>query len=297
MAEISKITLPGGNTYDIKDTSARNSIDNIKTSISSGIHYIGLTNSDVHDGATTNAIILVKPVTKNGVTTTEVVSTTPYTPKTGDLVIKDNKEYIYAISETSTAGVWHEFGSTGSLKALAFKDNASAGYTPAGSVSQPSFTGTAATINVNGSVGIPAPTPKASIQDPASTSIALPEHAQGATDYTQFTPKAVASGAAVSLNTASIQQITGVGTLPSFNASVSEETLTLGWSAGSLPSRAGVTVATGVASVTQPKVTVGTVDITFKGSSVNVASSGSYTPAGSVSKPTFAGTEATITVK
>lgn len=297
MAEISKITIPGGNTYDIKDTYARNSIKDIKTSISSGIHYIGLTNSDVHDGATTNAIILVKPVTKSGVTTTEVISTTPYTPKTGDLVIKDNKEYIYAISETSTTGVWHEFGSTGSLKAFAFKDNASAQYTPAGSVSQPSFIGTAATINVNGRVGIPAPTPKASIQDPASTSNTLPDHSTGATDYTQFTPKAVASGAAVSLNTASIQQITGVGTLPSFNASVSGETLTLSWSAGSLPSRAGVTVATGVASVTQPKVTVGAVDITFKGSSVNVASSGSYTPAGSVSKPTFAGTEATITVK
>lgn len=278
--DIEKITLPNGATYNIKDSVAREQIATITSGIGGGMNYKGVTTTKLVDGSTE---------------TTIVINNSNYTPINGDIVIYEDKEFIFAtVGSTST---WHEFGSTGSLKALAFKDNASAEYTPAGSVSQPSFTGTAATIKVNGSASIPAPTPTASIQDPASTNITLPTHTQGATNYTQFTPKAVASGAAVSLNTASIQQITGVGTLPSFNASVSGETLTLGWSAGSLPSRAGVTVATGVASVTQPKVEVGTIDITFKGSSVNVESSGSYTPAGSVSKPTFAGTGATITVK
>jgi hypothetical protein len=36
---------------------------------------------------------------------------------------------------------WYELGSTGSLKALAFKDSATATYTPAGTVSQPTFDG------------------------------------------------------------------------------------------------------------------------------------------------------------
>ena len=97
---------------------------------------------------------------------------------------------------------WHEFGSTGSLKALAFKDSASASYTPKGSVSAPSVS--------------------------------------------------------VAVNTASVTPITGVGTLPSFTASVNDEVLTLGFSAGSLPTKGNaVTVATGIksASATAPEFT------------------------------------------
>lgn len=78
---------------------------------------------------------------------------------------------------------------------------------------------------------------------------------------------------------------------------VSGETLTLGWSAGTLPTKAEVTVATSVKSVTQPTVTIGAMDITFQSSTATVNSTGKFTPSGNVSKPNFEGTATTITVK
>ena len=113
----------------------------------------------------------------------------------------------------------------------------------------------------------------------------------------EFTPYAKATGAAVALNTASIRQITGIGKLPALTTTVSGETLTLSWSAGSLPTAAPVSVATSVKSVTQPTVTVGKIFYDYNDVTGNVASTGTFTPSGSVSKPSFAGTAATIKVK
>lgn len=297
MAEISKITLPGGNTYDIKDTFARNSIDDIKTSISSGIHYIGLTNSDVHDGATTNAIILVRPVIKNGVSSIEIISTTPYTPKTGDLVIKDNKEYIYAISETSTTGVWHEFGSTGSLKALAFKESASGSVTPSGTVSKPTFTGTAGTVSVTGNVFVDDATIETSVASygpngynlmqlgPGSKEINLDTHVSGGSVTTTPT-------------TANIKQVKSVGTLPKFSATVNNETLSFNFNAGSLPTTTNTSVVTGVTSkLTNPTVEVSPFSFVVRLSKGTKTLSGNFTPQGTISQPTFTGNASTVTVK
>lgn len=52
----------------------------------------------------------------------------------GDVVIYEQLEFVWSTSDKK----WHEFGSTGSLKGLAFKDSASA--------SAPAFKGTSATI-------------------------------------------------------------------------------------------------------------------------------------------------------
>lgn len=53
----------------------------------------------------------------------------------------------------------------------------------------------------------------------------------------------------VTLNSTTISTITGVGTLPSWTGTVANETLTIGWSAGSLPSKQdNVSVATSVKS-------------------------------------------------
>ena len=41
MAEISKITLPSGTTYDIKDTQARNDIAAIEAAIAGGVTFMG----------------------------------------------------------------------------------------------------------------------------------------------------------------------------------------------------------------------------------------------------------------
>lgn len=195
--EISKIVLPDGTSYDIKDAAARAAI----ASVSGAMRYLGTTTTSITDGSTAN------PITVGGKSVT---------PAAGNVVIYGNSEYVWADIE----GCWREFGSTGSLKALAFKDSASGSYTPAGTVSAPE-------------VG-------------------------------------------VSVNTTSVKPFGSAGTLPSctlpeMTATVSGETLTLGWtagtfSAGTLPSAGtAVTVATGIKSA-------------------------------SASAPTFAGTEGSITV-
>lgn len=192
MADISEITLPSGVTYDIKDATARNDISMLKGSGTGAMHYAGVTTTALANGSSTSPI---------------KINETEYTPSNGDVVIYGQLEFVWSTSDKK----WHEFGSTGSLKGLAFKDSASASYTPAGSVSAPTVS--------------------------------------------------------VAVNTAKVAPITGVGTLPNFTASVSNETLTLGFSAGSLPTKGEeVTVATGIKSA-------------------------------SASAPAFTGTNATITTK
>lgn len=282
MADISKVTLPNGSTYDIKDATARNSINTLQNTVTSGVMYRGVTTTPLIDGATTSPISM--GTTKEG-------SPVQYTPKTGDLVIYGDKEFIFAqVDDTSS---WHEFGSTGSLKALAFKDNASGSYTPEGSVSQPTFTGSEGNVSVSGSASV-LPKAKLTIVDPNSVNM-IPHKAGDS--YVQGAPIAKVAGADVVLNTSRISQITDVGTLPAMTTFVSGETLTLGWSTGRLPTKAEVTVATSVKSVTQPTVTIGAIDITFQSSTATVNSTGKFTPSGNVSKPTFAGTATTITVK
>lgn len=118
---LSKI-VKGADTLYIKDAEARVEIEDIKTSITGAMHYAGVTTSVLSDGATTNPI---------------VIDTENYTAAAGDVVIYGEMEYVYNGTK------WQEFGSTGSLKALAFKDNASATYTPAGTnaASAVTFTG------------------------------------------------------------------------------------------------------------------------------------------------------------
>lgn len=232
MADISKITLPSGTTYEIKDAKARELIG----SLSGALTYLGTTTTALADGATTS------PITIGG---------TSVTPKAGDVVAYGNSEFVWSAAESK----WREFGSTGSLKALAFKDSASGSYTPAGSVSQPTFTGTKKNISA------------------------------------EFTPEGTVSApiVTVAVNTASVKPFGSAGSLPSFKATVVDETLSLRFFEGSLPSAGTeVTVATGIKSATASAPTfigtLGTVEAEF-------------TPEGTVSKPTFTGTGATITVK
>lgn len=197
MAEISKIVLPDGVSYDIKDATARAAIG----AVSGAMKYLGTSATAISDGSTAN------PITIGGKSVTAGA---------GDVVIYGNSEFVWSETESK----WREFGSTGSLKALAFKDSASGSYTPAGTVSAP-------TVNV-------------------------------------------------AVNTTNVKPFGSAGTLPSCTlpemvATVSGETLTLGWSAGSfsagsLPTAGtDITVATGIKSAT-------------------------------ASAPTFAGTEGSIIV-
>ncbi|MGN0657072.1 MAG: hypothetical protein ACI4KR_09780 [Ruminiclostridium sp.] len=269
MAEISKITLPSGTTYDLKDSTARANI----SALSGALKFLGTTTTAITDGAATT------PIT---------IGDTSVTPAAGNVVIYGNSEFVWSAAESK----WREFGSTGSLKSLAFKDNASGSYTPAGSVSQPAFTGTKATISSSF-------TPAGSVAISTGTGTA------------NYTPAGSVSAPTVSvaLNTSSVTPFGSAGTLPSctlpsMSATVSGETLTLGWSAGSfsagtLPSAGtAVTVATSVKSATASAPTFTGTGTELKATFTGTAgtASASYTPAGTVSKPTFTGTAATITV-
>ena len=134
--KIARITLPSGTVYDIKDDKARQDIDTLRGLITQTMKYIGTTSTALVDGSDTNPIVINQDY---------------YTAEAGDVVIYGSKEFIF------NGTVWNEFGETGSLRALAFKDSASGSFTPSGSVSAPTISVAAAgateTINSITDVG------------------------------------------------------------------------------------------------------------------------------------------------
>lgn len=261
MADISKITLPSGTTYDIKDAKARELIG----SLSGALTYRGTTTTAITDGSAAS------PIT---------IGDKSVTPKAGDVVAYGSSEFVWSDTESK----WREFGSTGSLKALAFKDSASAAYTPAGTISQPTFTGTKATISANY-------TPAGTVAISKGTGAAnyTPEGTISAPNITVFSQM-------TDINVIDIRD--GSGVLPSFTATVADETLSLNFNAGKFYDTQKVSVVSNVsATVDQPKFTGTPVEL--KGSFTGTAgtATASYTPKGTVSKPTFTGTAATITAK
>lgn len=126
MPEISKITLPSGTTYDIKDAIAREGV-------AGGIAFRGVTSTAITDGATT---------------TSYVVGTETLTAQNGDLVVVGTKEFLYSTSDNK----WHEMGDNTSLKALAYKDSASGKVTATGNINV-NTAGATTTVNSITDVG------------------------------------------------------------------------------------------------------------------------------------------------
>lgn len=277
--DIEKITLPNGATYNIKDSVARAQIATITSGIGGGMQYKGVTTTKLIDGSTK---------------TTIVINNSNYTPINGDIVIYEDKEFIFAtVGSTSS---WHEFGSTGSLHALAFKDIATADFTPGGKVSTPSFTGKEKNVTVSGS------TPLKFVLEAGVSNIINGTHnplikREGDTNIVFITPTAKATGTNVDLNTTTVNSINSVGALPQWSASVNGETLVFSWNSGSLPVTIEKTVATGVDNVTQPTITCGDIGIRVKDMTATITSTGSYVPEGTNSTPIFTGTPQTITVR
>lgn len=302
MPEISKITLPSGTTYDIKDATAR-------ASIAGAIVIKGVTTTALSDEATTN------PIQIDGQS---------YTAKANDAVFYNKKEFVFDGTK------WHEFGDMSGLGALATKDSVSATYTPQGTVSQPTFTGTASNVTITtassssgnytpgGSVTQPTFTgdeltstgkftPSATVEvTTKSTSNKTATVAPASSGTATYTPAGECSGSNVTLNTTTVNSITAVGTLPALTTTVVDETLTIGWSAGTLPTKgSNTTVATSVKAITQPtfsgtgvRLVTGNIPVpsaytaTFTGTEGDVTVTG--TPTGTVSKPTFSGTKVAI---
>lgn len=270
LPELATITLPSGTVYRLIDEQLRALVD----TLTSATVYLGTTTTAISDGSTVNTVVIGE----------ETV-----TAKAGNIVQYGNSEFIWSDIE----GKWRELGSTGSLKALAFKDSATASYKPDGTVSQPSFTGKAATL---------------AVKTKAVGTVAISK----GTGTANYTPQGTVSAPAVSVavNTASVKPFGSAGTLPSctlptLEFTVTGKTLKIDWSAGSfdkgtLPTAGeAVNVAVGIKSATASAPT-----FTGKGAELKAEFTGteqttnvSYTPEGEVSQPTFNGTSATITVK
>ena len=280
MADISKITLPSGTTYNIKDEEARTAIASITT-----FDYVICTNAantpkDVQwqSGGTTITGTLVASADTKG-----KMYLVPDSLGTKDIY----DEYI-TINTSGSTYIWERFGHTGGsigdLGDLAYKDSASGNFTPTGTVSQPTFSGSSLTSTGNF-------TPSGSVTISKGT---------GTTNYT---PEGSVSAPTISKSTAgsttTVNSITDVGSLPSWSGTVSNEILTIAWSAGTLPTKgSNTTVKTGDASYTAstPSFTGTAVQLkgSFSGTQGSVSVTG--TPAGTVSQPTFTGTQGTVTV-
>lgn len=280
-----------GQNYVIKDSVAKNNIEELQSLINtingSVLHFIGTTNTAISDGDDTNPI---------------QISGESYTAKNGDVVIYKPSGTLIADTEREyvwvgdTNGKWQEFGSTGALKALAFKDSASGSYTPAGTVSQPTFSGAEGSLSVSGT--------------PAGT-ISVARTASGETG--NFIPEGTIDQPTITITptAATGKLVTAAGTAPTLtknnvattdvisSATYANETLTFA-SAVFAPGAAATledtpSALTAVSATASGADFHGTsVDITFSGSSLE--STGTFTPSGTVSQPTFEGTAATITV-
>lgn len=354
---ISKITLPNGTTYDIKDAQAREDIAAIEQAIAGGVTFMGETTTALTDGATTN------PITINGNSVTAIK---------GYLVVSSSKEFVFDGTK------WIELGDLDALGALAWKDSVSATYTPAGTVSKPTFTGSSSNVTITtadnasgnyqpkGTVSQPtftgsATTSTGNFTPAGSVSVStnatsnktatVSAAASGTTTYTPggtvtqptfsgsamtstgdftpagtialsntnqtttvsktsgtatYTPEGSVAAPTISVKTAgtttTVNSITAVGTLPSLTTTVANENLTLGWDAGTLPTKgSNTTVKTGDAAYeatapaftgTGARLVTGNISVpssaTFTGTEAEVSVSG--TPSGTVSQPTFSGT-------
>lgn len=243
---LSKI-VKGSDTLFIKDAEAWQEIADIKTQISGAMHWAGITTTELSDGSTTN------PITIAGES---------YTAKAGDVVGYGELEFAWNGSK------WQEFGSTGSLKALAFKDSASGDYTPAGTnaASAVTFTGQTSSAFVTGynndavapSKAADSFTPNTlpSFTEGAFTAASLGEGFYTPGTAPSFVEGAFSQGSLPSLGEATTGNFATEGETSSYNEAT--ETLTFAdastsaavtaqgaFSAGSLPSKAADTWSAG----------------------------------------------------
>lgn len=362
---LSKLVVEG-TTYEIKDAYARSQIA-AKTSFK-GILATetksSLAPTPLTDGATTNPVVV-----KDGASANKSVTATA-----GDIVVGNGSDATSKDEFIFDGTKWQLMGSeTQGLGSLAYKNSASATYTPAGSVSQPTFTGSSSSVtitaadNANGNY-----TPKGSISGIAwtgssttSTGSYTPEGSisfsntnktatvsAASSGTATYTPAGSVAAPTISVGTAgstatvksvktnnTVVSAVTAGASPNNAISYSSydsatETLTLnkiGYNTSSAVVTEDKTVKTGDATYTATapaftgtgvRLVTGNISVpntasftgtestvTVTGTSAGSISSqgtftgtktqlsGTTTAAGTVSKPTFSGTQATITVQ
>lgn len=210
----------GTNDLYIKDAEARQDIEDLKGSVTGAMHFVGTTTSVLSDGATT------KPI---------VIDGENYNQNAGDVAIYGELEFAWNGSK------WQEFGSTGSLKALAFKDSATGSVTASGSnaASSVSFSGTTDGDFVTGFETDPV---LPSFTEGTFSAGSLPSFTEGT--FTQGTLPSFSEGTFSQGTLPSFTEGTFTqGTLPSMTYDSANEKLT--FSAGTLPTKAADSFSAG----------------------------------------------------
>lgn len=133
-ANISQITVPvlvndvlTPTTFDIKDATARQMIEDL----GNALYWIGVTTTELTDGATTN------PITVNG---------DNVNAKVGGMAQYSGEEFVW------NGSAWQSIGKN-NFGALAFKSSATGTTTPTGSVSSEISGGQTTTVNSITAVG------------------------------------------------------------------------------------------------------------------------------------------------
>lgn len=328
--QISKITLPSGQTYNIKDAQARSQIQALVGG--DAVVFMGVSSTPLSDGGSQVPTIGGETVT----------------PAAGQLFFYGTEEYIWGPD-----GKWHGLGSLDSLGDLAYQDTASATYTPNGTISQPTFTGSSSTVTITATDNTSGNyQPKGTIsggaftgssttftgtftpQGGVTTTVATTENktatvSKANSGEATYTPQGSVAAPVISVKTAGSTQTiknptsqtvakTVVAAAPGATApansltyySVTDENLSLyqlGYTTGASITTSDVSVKTGDAAYeatapaftgTGARLVTGNIAVpktytsTFVGTEGNVSTSG--TPNGSNSTITFTGTKAQI---
>lgn len=317
---ISKINL-GTVTYNIKDQWARDQIGNI----GSPMHFKGTALQTLTDGGTQNAA---------------AASGSPYAGAAGDVYLQKapgTGEFVW------TGSAWELLGDEGSyvthgtygltLTPTSSKVTSTGPYTPAGTVSKPTFSGTESNISVqsteqfvknvtsgSGSITLP----NGTVSKPTFTGTESDVTVQseytpaGSISLTGKDPKTFITTASlygtptafeVSVDNnetlilpdivledlGSVKVDTDTDTVNSSYSGTFSGTKATIISTGTYTPAGGVSQPTFSWANTNSDKTVA-VNVTITPTKATVASTGTYTPAGTVSQPTFSGTTATITV-
>lgn len=217
----------------VKDN--REQIDNIRTAIEGGVHFIGKTSTELYDGDEEHTTIAL------------VGGSSSYQAMAGDMVIKQGvDEHAANESEFIFNGTaWYELGSINAMNLgdLAFKDSVSASYTPDGTVTVNSTENSSAALT--GTISMDQITPTGSVSINGITPA-------GTISVAEFTPTGSFSGTAVTptgtVDVTEVSSATFAGTEKTLTASFSgsEQTLTCNATLPNLPT----------ITVTKPNVTV-----------------------------------------
>lgn len=142
MAEsyISKITLPSGTTYVLKDAWARDQIGTITGT--AALTFKGISSTPLVDGGTATPTLdgTVVPITDLG---------------RGDIYFYGSSEYIWGPNPNYVEGgsapenIWHELGNLSGLGGLAYQNKATGSYQPTGTISKPTFSGSTLTMSTS----------------------------------------------------------------------------------------------------------------------------------------------------